>query len=696
MNVSIPDALQRAHDLLDARQWPEAEAACRSILEVAPDEFEAYLLLGVILYMSDRAQESEAACRQAVALRPQSDQARTNLAAALAAQERWPEAASAYRDALAINPSQSVAHFNLGRMLQRQGFLAQAEAAYTAALAIKPDYAKAEYNRAIVLQEQGRFEQAEAGYRRVLAANPGVAEAANNLGNLLREQGRRGEAEACFRRALESAPHSFTARVNLGLALYDADRLADAQQAFLEAHRTHPKAVEPLSGLATVCRAAGQVEQAEHWLRQALAVCPDSAGVHSTLLFTEQYRPSVTAAELAQAHGQWDARYAQPLRTSWTAYENSFDPERRLRIGFVSADLAEHPVGFLLIGVFEAMAGLCDTVCYYDRPRRDPMVERFRTAASDWRETRAWSDASLTQQILHDRIDVLVDLAGHSGDHRLLLFARKPAPIQATWLGYPGTTGLRTMDYIIADRHQIPEGEESHYSEQVLRLPNSYAALGPIEAPPVESLPATSSGRITLGSFNNPAKINAPTVALWAQILARLPGSRLLLKYPGLDDRLAADHMRQMFALQGISGDRLQLEGRAPRAGLLAAYNRVDIALDPRPYSGGMTTIDALWMGVPVITLPGRTFAGRHAMSYLRTAGLDELVASDEADYVERAVALASDLSRLARLRETLRQRVANSPLRDPARLAGQLMELLRDAWRRRCRDMSAGGKDGS
>jgi len=362
----------------------------------------------------------------------------------------------------------------------------------------------------------------------------------------------------------------------------------------------------------------------------------------------------------------------------------------------VSADLAEHPVGHLFIGVLESLAGLCDTVCYYDRARRDRMVARFQSAAGSWRETRAWSDERLARQIRDDRIDVLFDLAGHSGDNRLLVFARKPAPIQVTWIGYPGTTGLRAMDYLVADYQQVPEGEDPHYSETVWRLPEGYVALGPVdEAPPVGPPPVLATGRITLGSFNNPAKINAGVVAAWSAILARLSGSRILLKYPGLDDPGTARRYLQGFAQHGITSDRVQIEGRSPRAEFLAAYNRVDIALDPFPYSGGLTTFEALWMGVPVITWPGRTFAGRHASSYLSTAGLTQLVACDEADYVSRVVSLAEDRDRLAGLRETLRRRLVESPLRDPARLAGHLMTRVRDAWQRLCAENArADGKD--
>jgi predicted O-linked N-acetylglucosamine transferase (SPINDLY family) len=686
MKRSIPDALQRARTHLDAGQWADAEAICRAVLQAVPDEFEAHLIVGAACQLAGRAAEAEHAWRRAVELNPASVPAWTNLAVALAAQDRCVEAEAAYRRALEIEPTQPTTLYNWGRILHRQGRLADAEEAYRRASAAQPGYAKAYYNRAIVLQELGRSEEAEAGYRQTLAVNPRFAEAANNLGNLLRDQGRAAEAETCYRQALEVAPGHVSALVNLGLAWARVDRLSEAEALFLAAHQNHPDAAEPMAGLGYVCRSAGRIEEAIGWLRRALQAKPRAAGIHSSLLLCLQSRPGITLAELAEAHRAWDERHARPLRTVWPPMDNDFRSPRPLRLGFVSADLAEHPVGHLLIGVFEFLAERCHAVCYYDSPRRDWMVARFRAAAGAWREVSTWSDDRLARQIRDDRIDVLVDLAGHSGDNRLLVFARRPAPVQVSWLGYPGTTGMAAMDYLVADRYQVPECDEPYYVETVLRLPDSYVAVKGVDgAPAVGPLPSAAVGHITLGSFSNPAKINAEVVRLWARLLLRLPGSRLLLKYPGLDDRPTAARLRRQFVENGVPAERVQIEGRSPRAELLAAYHRVDIALDTSPYSGGLTTLEALWMGVPVITCPGRTFAGRHALSYLSTAGLGELVADNADDYLVRAIALAGDRPRLTRVRASLRQQVAASPLGNAEGLAEHLLQQLRDAWQRRC-----------
>ncbi len=295
------------------------------------------------------------------------------------------------------------------------------------------------------------------------------------------------------------------------------------------------------------------------------------------------------------------------------------------------------------------------------------------------------SDQRLAEQIRADRIDILFDLAGHTAHNRLLVFARKPAPIQVTWAGYVGTTGLATMDYLLADRYEVPPGAERHYQERVLRMPDGYVCYDPpAYAPAVTPLPALDHGQATFACFNNPAKVTPQVVRVWATILRRLPGARLVLKFKGWNDRCVVRRFAELFAAQGIDSGRLEFLGPSPHIELLAEYGRIDLVLDPFPYSGGLTTCEALWMGVPVITWPGETIAGRHSLSHLSSVGLTETIARDVDEYVEVAVALAGDLPRLAMLRTGLRQRMAASPLCDGNRFAMNLMSLLHDVWQRR------------
>jgi predicted O-linked N-acetylglucosamine transferase (SPINDLY family) len=334
----------------------------------------------------------------------------------------------------------------------------------------------------------------------------------------------------------------------------------------------------------------------------------------------------------------------------------------------------------LFIGVLENLdRQQCETFCYSDRQSADELTARFRNAATHWRDTFGLGSEFLAERIRADRIDILFDLTGHTGNNRLLVFARKPAPVQVTWLGYEGTTGLSAMDYLIADRWEIPQGMEKHYRERVLRLADGYVCYEPPAwAPAVKSLPALTTGHVTFGSFNNPAKINAAVVRVWAEILKRLPGSRLVLKQRSPDDPAGRAFFERMFAENGIERDRLEMDGWTSHPQLLEEYNRIDIALDTFPFSGSLTTCEALWMGVPVITCPGETFASRHSLSHLSNVGLTEFIARDMTHYVDLAVELSKDLHGLSKWRTELRQRMARSPLCDAKRFADNLLKVLR------------------
>ena len=326
-----------------------------------------------------------------------------------------------------------------------------------------------------------------------------------------------------------------------------------------------------------------------------------------------------------------------------------------------------------------------ETICYSDRTVKDELTHRLQAAATQWRDMGGMSDQQLAEQIRADRIDILFDLAGHTARNRLLVFARKPAPIQITWIGYEGTTGLAAMDYLLADRYVIPEGSEQYCRERVLRMPDGYLCYDPpAAAPPVGPLPSLNREYATFGSFNNLAKITPEVVAVWAEILRRVPAARLVLKYLGLGDQAVKRRYLDLFAACGVEPQRLELLPSSSYAEYLAAYHQVDVALDPFPFSGGVTTCEALWMGVPVVTCPGETFASRHSLSHLSNAGQTETIARDLDEYVELAVSLAGDLPRLALLRAGLRPRMAASPLCDGKRFAANLAAMLGDVWKQR------------
>ena len=496
-----------------------------------------------------------------------------------------------------------------------------------------------------------------------LQVQPDLTEAHNNLGNVYHGLGMVSEAMDCYRRVLQQRPDYVEAHNNLGNAFRDL----------------------------------GQMDGAVACYQRALELKPDFAEVHSNLLLTLQYRFGVTLSELAVVHAEYNRLHAAPLRTARTQHVNDRDPHRRLRVGFVSADFGRHPVGYFLIRALENLdRGQCETVCYCDRMIKDDLTQRFQAVATTWRNVSGLSDRRLTEQIVEDRIDILFDLAGHTGHNRLLVFARKPAPLQVTWAGYVGTTGLEAMDYILADRHEIPPGAEGHYCEKVLRMPDGYVSYDPpSSAPSVVPLPALERGYVTFGSFNNRVKIDPQTVEVWAKVLGRVPHSRLILKYKGMSDKSLVTGLVEEFARYKIDPGRLECLGWSAHPALLSEYNRVDLALDPLPYNGGLTTCEALWMGVPVLTCPGETFASRHSLSHLSNVGLTDTIARTLDEYVELAVTLARDLPRLASLRAGLRHRMAASPLCDGKHFAASLMHVVRDAWREWCQRESAEGSHG-
>lgn len=708
--------------LHDLGRLEAAEAACRTALEIKPDYAEAHSNLGTSLMAMDRLDEAAASYREALEITPGYAEAHSNLGSTLLALGRLDDAEAACRKAVEIKPDHAEAHYNLGSVLHELGRLVEAEASYREALEIRPDYAEAHYNLGSTAHDLGHLDEASASYRRALKIRPDYEEAHNNLGTTLYSQGRLEEAEASCRRALEIRPDFAEAHNNLGTALFDLRRLAAAEASYRTAVEIEPSYAEAHSNLGNAVKDLGRLEEAEACYRRALdikpdyamahnnlgnvrkdqgslddalasyrtalAIEPDYAHAHSNLLLTEQYRVGVTAARLKELHAEWDQRHGKKLRGLWREHCNALDPDKRLHIGLVSPDLGRHPVGYFLVRLLESNpADEILFTCYSDGVE-DQMTERLKAASHEWRATRGTPDEALADIIRGDQIDILFDLSGHTGNNRLLLFARKPAPIQVTWAGYVGTTGLAAMDYLLSDRHYTPDDADHDYHERPIRMPDAYVLYDPPPyAAAVGPLPAEQNGFITFGGFNNPTKINDHVMEVWAKLLEAVPESRLILRFRGIDSVSTRARLLPALTTLGLDPSRLVLEGGSPHPELLARYNDIDIALDTFPYSGGLTTCEALWMGVPVITAPGKTFASRHSASYLSTLGLTELIAGNTASYVESAVELANDIPRLAALRAGLRERMNVSPLCDGPRFARHFSSAMRKIWREWCRE---------
>lgn len=600
-----------------------AERLCRQILAAAPDDAAATHLLGLLSHQRGDHHEGMRLLRRSIELRPDLPEYHSNLAAALGGAGRHAEAVAALRAAIHLRPDYSEAHNNLGVALESLADLNAAVAAYRRAIELRPSYAEAHNNLGNALHKLDRSNDAITAYRRALALRPDYADAVNNLGAALERLGNVDEAAACYRRAMGLRPGHVAAESNLLVAL--------------------------------------------------------------------RYRCQANRGAVFDAHLRWAHAHARPLyATPPRPHANVPDPERPLRLGYVSPDFREHPVTRFVEPLLAAHDRQHFVVTAYSAAARpDGGTGRVRAAVDQWRDIAGLPPARVAEQIRADEIDVLVDLAGHTaGSHQMLLFARRPAPVQVAYLGYSDTTGLPTIGYRITDAYHDPPGtSDAYYTERLVRLPRTAWCYRPFDdSPEVSPLPALSpaaaAGRITFGTFNRVAKITPAVARLWAEVLRRVPASRLLLVAPA-DGHAHAVHL---LASSGMPIERLILApAAAAPADYLALYSRVDLALDTFPHNGHTTTCDAAWMGVPTVSLSGPVFASRFGLSVLSALGLPEYAVETEVEYVDRAVRAVRDLQALSRLRIELRDRMRASPLMDGAGLARCVESEYRAMWGEWC-----------
>jgi predicted O-linked N-acetylglucosamine transferase (SPINDLY family) len=545
------------------------------------------------------------------------------------------------------------------------------------------------YQMGNALAAQGQMDQAVAHYERALSLNPDYAAAHNNLGVVLAAQGQIDQAVAHYERALSLKPDYVEAHNNLGLALMVQGQ---ADQALVHCERAlslKPDHVETHNSLGVVLVAQGQIDQAVAHYERALLLWPNYAPGHSNLLYALNYASGNDPVAVYAAHCAFAKRQEAPLSTSIQPHANDRLPERRLRIGYVSSDFRQHSVGYFIEPVLAHHDHeRFEIFCYSNNLREEEATLRLKSHADHWRRIIGLSDDLAAKQIRDDQIDILVDLNGHTANNRLLVFARKPAPLQVTWLGYPNTTGLTTMDYRLTDRFADPPGMTEHlHSEKLIRLPECFSCYQPpLEASEVVGLPAWEKGYVTFGSFNNLAKITPEVMAVWARILLAVPGACLILKNAGLGGSTVQQTVRETFTGLGVAPERLELLGPDQSEKThLERYGSIDVALDPFPYNGATTTCEALWMGVPVVVLAGRTHAGRVGVSQLSNLGLTEIIGHTMDEYIAAALRLATDLKHLSALRKELRSRMAASPLTDGQRFTNNLEQAYRVMWHDWC-----------
>ncbi len=716
--ATIAEALTRAVQCYTTGNLAGTEHLCRQILQVNPVQADALNLLGLAVQGAGNFEAAVDFIRQAVVLKPTSAEYHSNLAFVYRSLGRWEDALGSYGQALRLCPQAPELHCNLGVALAERDRLEEARGHFQEALRLRPDFPEAFYFLANVFKRTGRLAEAEAclretarlrpnfprvhmelanlqmqmgkardaegSYREGLRLQPGDADLLSNLGSALTEQERFAEAETYYREALRLGPDSAETHYNLGLNYAAQGELDKALACYEYAVRIKPDFADGLYRLGVACNDRGQLDEAANYYRRTLALRPDDQAIQSSRLLLSHYFADYDPEKSFAEHRAWACQFEQTLIQHRPLRAVDRNPDRRLRIGYVSADFCTHVMGRYSEAVITAHdRNHVEVFCYANVRKTDECTLRIQAVADHWRPVVGVPDARVAQMILEDQIDVLIDLAGHTGGNRLRVFARKPAPVQLTHCGYPGGTGLAAIDYRLTDRSCDPPGQTDRFHiEKIVYLPEAHWCYAPPPTPEVTPLPAQEAGAVTFASFNNLAKVTEAMIGLWAQVLQALPRARLLVQTGA--GQAGDERVKAAFAKHGMGSERVVLVPRLKREAYYRRYGEVDICLDTYPYTGCNTTADALWMGVPVVTMAGSTCVTRLGVSAIVLAGLEDLVTKTPDAYVETAVRLAWDLPWLRELRGQLRDRVKGT-LGDVERFTRQLEAVYREMWRTYC-----------
>ncbi len=685
-HLTVAEVIQLAISRHQAGDLKEAENIYRQVLNALPQHVDALHLLGVIAHQQGDHDRAVELISRAIRIDDKNYQFFNNLGVSLSALGRFEAAADSFRAALKRKPDMWEACFGLGKALKAQRKFEEAIESFERTVRLKPDHIEAHDNLGLTLLKIGAYDDAIFVFRTAIALDPASDALHNNLGLALHAKGCFEEAISSFERAVALCPGLHQALHNLALSLKELGKLDEAIATLRQAMQLKPDFPEAHFSYGNVLHQQGRVAEAVASYRRALQLNPNFVRAHSNLVYSLNFLPDCMPEAIFREHLEWARRHAAPLRSAIRPHDNSREPGRMLRIGYVSGNFRRHAVSYF----FEPVLLNHDRnhfriFCYSDVDQPDAYTERMRGCRCVWRDIAGNGDETVAELIRSDEIDILVDLSGHIDKNRLLMFARKPAPIQVTWNGYANTTGMDVMDYRITDSFADPPGKTEHlHSEKLVRLPEIYMVFQPpAQSLPLGPPPSIANGYVTFGSFNALSKITPQVIAVWAQILNAVPGARLLiLTVPEGSTRA---RLVKAFGEHGVGTARLEHEGRLPFQEFLAAHQRVDIALDPFPFNGTATTCHTLWMGVPLITLAGRSHVARVGVSMLSNLGLERFIARDAREYVSMAVALAQDRSELETLRAGLRERILASPNTDGARLTRFLEVAYATMWKEYC-----------
>jgi predicted O-linked N-acetylglucosamine transferase (SPINDLY family) len=681
--ANLSAALQHVGRLAEATEF------LRRALSICPGDWKLLTNLGVLLRAQGRLAEALAVCTQAVAAHPHNSRLHIDLGLVLQQQGQLDQAIHCYRRAIELDPQADRAYRNWGAALLAAGDSNGAIECYRRAIAIRPTLTGPICDLATILSEQGKWTEAVANFRAALQLEPNNTEILNSLGAALQQNDQLPEAAACYRRALEVDPRLATAQTNLGTIFRSDRRLDDAERAHRRAISLIPDFAEAWNHLGVTLKDQARLDESVACFRQAISIQPAFHSAHSNLLYTLLFCEHYDAAAIYEENRRFNDQHARPLARFNQAHTNDRSPDRRLRIGYVSPTFHTHATSFFTVPLLAAHDHEhFEIFCYADTDFADSVTNLLRASADYWRNITGLSTHQAAQCVRNDKIDVLVDLTMHMNNNRILTFALKPAPVQVCWLAYPGTTGLTTIDYRLTDPFLDPPSEnDSFYSEASYRLPETFWCYDPLTPDlSINPLPALQTGHVTFGSLNIFCKHNPTTWQLWARLLKTVDRSRLTVLADEGSHRAEALNVLEK---EGIGRERVTFVSPRPRLEYLRLYQSIDISLDTLPYNGQTTSLDAYWMGVPVITLVGQTAVGRAGLSQLTNLGLTELIANTPDEYVSIAANLANNIPRLSQLRQSLRNRLQASPLMNPTRFARGVEQAYRTMWQRWCNDAS-------
>ncbi len=672
--------------LKDLGHLPQARKAFETAVLLDPNVARYHYNIGTLNQASGEADAAETNYLRSIKLDPGLSEALNNLGIIQIQREAFDEAIVSFQAAISGNPGNAEAYYNYGTALLKKGKLAEAETQCMNALYLRANYIDVFKQLALIYEKQSRLQDSEDTLGKAILLSPKDDSLYFRLANILTQRGHYEAAETMYRQAIAINHKNHEAFRGLADLLFDRDRTTEAKQNYEKAIRLNSSSPEALNNLGMLLLEEGAVEQALDYFHKAHEIQPTFMSCLSNIIFGMNYVGAVKSEDIlpvAQTFGSLicdSVKIERKTRVSPTV-------GRPISIGFVSGDFRTHPVALFLLSILSAIDRSQISVhAYYNNDFEDELTEKLKGRFDRWANIFSLDDTKAAEIIKNDGIHILIDLSGHTAKNRLGLFAHRVSPIQISWLGYCGTTGMQEIDYVIGDPYVISQEEEKYFVEKIFRLPETYWCFTAPEFDlKVERLPALDNGYITFGCFNNLSKINEEVIKLWAKIVIACPGSKLFLKTRRLSDKMVEKTFRRRFAHYGVESNRLIIEGLSTRSDYFRTYNRVDIALDPFPFPGGTTSIEGLWMGVPFMTRKGDRFYSRNGETILHNIGLSDWIADDNDDYIRKVIGFATDLNALSEMRKSLRERILASPLFDADRFARNFEKAMFDIWERFC-----------